>query len=104
MTINNCQHEVLTVKISYHRNYIVRLENGQATSVSLDLEEERCDSVACCRCGYRAFMPPTPSGGIKAPKFTKTIADFERQVSQIIDSDAFINELRGGPDDADYEE
>jgi len=100
MTINRCMHEVPTVRVTYQRQYLIRIENCLVTSASLDSEEERIVSVTCARCGYQVFVASEPRPNIKAPKFTKAILDFERQVKQIVDLDTFVNEFSGGPTDA----
>jgi hypothetical protein len=101
---NDCKHEFLTVKVEYRRNYIIRMENWLVTSVSLDAEEELLERVTCARCGHEIFVPTAAPRELKVPRLTKAIADFERQLTEKVNSDAFVNELCGGSHDAGDEE
>jgi hypothetical protein len=104
MINTNCKHESLTVHVTHKRNYLVRIEHWLLTSASLDSEEELVVSATCARCGYEVFVASARRPNIKAPKFTKAISDFERQVKQLVDLDAFVNELSEGPNSPCIEE
>ena len=92
---NDCEHEFLTVQVTYQRNYVIHLENWLVTSVSLDAEQELRRRVTCTRCGYEVFVPSAAPREMKTPKFTKAISNFARQIKEMVDLDTFVNELCG---------
>ena len=98
----NCAHEVLRLKVTYLRHYAIRLDSRLLTSVSLDSEEERCYGATCSRCGHEVFFPSASFPEIEAPRFTKAIADFERQVGEFVDADTLAD--AGGGDCNDSRE